>query len=278
MNELSARCIMNHKVEISIIIPAFNEEKRISECLERTLNYCLDKHSDFEIIIAEDGSDDNTVKIIEDFIQKDERIKLITFKERLGKGGAVANAMLTAKKKYVGFMDADLSADPFEFQRLFEEIANFDVVIGSRLLRGNLPSIKRPSYRTLFSYMYSKLFRFLFKIPIYDPQCGFKLFHKEVVPDLFMKIKTTRFAFDSEVVVKAYNIGLRIKEVPIIWRHEKASKISVLTQIKEMGQDLLSVWYESYVLYQQNSRVYSQKKGSRKTRILFWFLSLYKKP
>jgi len=118
----------------------------------------------------------------------------------------------------------------------------------------------------------------LFKIPIHDPQCGFKLFRQEVIPDLFMKIKTTRFAFDSEVVVNAYNIGLRIKEVPIIWRHEKASKISVITQIKEMGQDLLSVWYESYVLYQQNSGVYPEKKGSRKTRVLFWFLSLYKKP
>ena len=164
---------MNHKVEISIIIPAFNEEKTISECLKRTFNYCLDKHSDFEIIIAEDGSDDNTVKIIEDFTQKDERIKLISIKERLGKGGAIANAMLTAKKKYVAFMDADLSADPFEFQRLFEEITNFDVVIGSRLLRGNLSSVKRPAYRTLFSHLYSMLFRFLFKIPIHDPQCGF---------------------------------------------------------------------------------------------------------
>ena len=268
---------MNHKVEISIIIPAFNEEKTISECLKRTLSYCLDKHSDFEIIIAEDGSDDNTVKIIEDFTQKDERIKLISIKERLGKGGAIANAMLTAKKKYVAFMDADLSADPFEFQRLFEEITNFDIVIGSRLLRGNLSSVKRPVYRTLFSYLYSMLFRFLFKIPIHDPQCGFKLFRQEVIPDLFMKIKTTRFAFDSEVVVNAYNIGLRIKEVPIIWRHEKASKISVITQIKELGQDLLSVWYESYILYQQNSGVYPEKKGSRKTRVLFWFLSLYKK-
>ena len=268
---------MDNKVEISIVIPAFNEEKIISECLKRTFSYCLDKHSDFEIIIAEDGSDDNTVKIVEDFIQKDERLKLISIKDRLGKGGAIANAMLTAKKKYVAFMDADLSADPFEFQRLFEEVDNFDVIIGSRILRGNLSAVERPSYRTFFSYMYSKLFRFLFKIPIHDPQCGFKLFRKEVIPDLFTEIKTTRFAFDSEVVVKAHNIGLRIKEVPIIWRHEKASKISVFRQIKEMGQDLLSVWYESYALYQKNT-AYPEKKGSRKTRVLFWFLSLYKKP
>lgn len=263
---------------ISIIIPAYNEEKRITKCLKRTLDYCKNQQWEFEIIIAEDGSADNTIKIIQDFHMKDNRIKILSFKNRLGKGAAIRNAMLTAEKKYVGFMDADLATDPSEFNRLLEFIGDYDMVIGSRLIRDHLPSIKRPMYRTIFSHLYSKFFRMLFRISIYDPQCGFKLFRKEIVEKLFAEINTTGFAFDSEVVIKAFSLGLKVKEVPIIWNHDSASKISVMRQIKEMGNDLVSIWYESHMLWLQNKTTYPQKQGSLKARLLFTILSLYKKP
>lgn len=267
-----------YKINISIVIPAYNEEKRIKKCLDRTIEYCISQQWDFEIIVAEDGSKDNTVKIIQDVVQRDKRVKLLSSKNRLGKGGAIRNAILTAEKEFVGFMDADLSADPSEFQRLLLIMSDFDVVIGSRMVRDNLPPIKRPLYRTLFSHLYSKFFRILFRIPIYDPQCGFKLFRKEIIQKLFHEIKTTGFAFDSEVVVKAFSLGLKVKEVPIVWSHDAASKISVMHQVKAMGQDLLSIWYESHTLWLQNKTVYPQKKGSVIARLLFSFLSLYKKP
>ena len=263
--------------EISIIIPAYNEEKRITNCLRRTIQFCQDNQFDFEIIIAEDGSDDNTIKIVKDFQRKYENIKLISFKERLGKGGAISNAMLQASKKFVGFMDADMSADPYEFLRLLEAIDDCDIVIGSRILRGELEPIKRPFIRTMFSYFYSKFFRILFRIPIYDPQCGFKLFRKEIVSEIFKEIHTTRFAFDSEIIVKSHILGFRIKEIPINWKHDNISKVSVLQQIKEMSQDLFSVWYETHTLWLQNKKVYPQKKGSRKAGILYWILSRRKK-
>lgn len=267
-----------NKTDVSIIIPAYNEEKRITKCLERTLEYCLSQNWDFEIIVAEDGSKDNTVKIVLDVAQRDKRIKLLSAKNRLGKGGAIRNAILKAEKKFIGFMDADLSADPSEFQRLLSCINDYDVVIGSRMMRGSLPPIKRPMYRSLFSHLYSKFFRTLFRIPIYDPQCGFKLFKKEIVQKLFNEIKTTGFAFDSEVVVKAFSLGLKVKEIPIIWSHDAASKINVTHQIQAMGQDLLSIWYESHMLWLQNKTVYPQKKGSLIARLLFSVLSIYKKP
>jgi len=268
---------MNSQVSISIIIPAYNEEKRILKCLERTLEYFKSQQWNFEIIIAEDGSTDNTVKVVQEFRRKDNRIKLLSFKNRLGKGGAIKNAIFNAEKEFVCFMDSDLAADPSEFKRLLPYGNDYDVVIGSRLLRGNLPPITRPLYRELFSYMYSKFFRILFRNPIHDPQCGFKLFRKEIVPELFNEIHITQFAFDSEIIVKAYSLGYKIKEVPIIWSHESASKISVSRQIKEMGRDLLSIWYESHVLWLQNKMVYPQKKGTLIGRLLFSFLSLYKK-
>jgi len=268
---------MNSRLEISIIIPAHNEEKRIQKCLKRIIEYCTQKQYDFEIIITEDGSTDNTVEIVKDFQQKCDKIKLISFKERLGKGRAITQAMFTATKKNVGFMDADLATDPSEFEKLLDEITNNDIVIGSRIIRGTLPPIKRPFYRTIFSHLYSKFFRMLFRIQIYDPQCGFKLFRQEVIPKLFNEIHTTRFAFDSEIIVKACSLGLKIKEVPINWDHQAASKIRVITQIKEMGSDLLSIWYEFHSLWLQNKKVYPQKKASLKGRLLFRFLSLYKK-
>lgn len=246
--------------------------------MERTLEYCIDQQWDFEIIVAEDGSTDNTVAIVQDFCSKDSRVKLFSFKDRLGKGGAIRNAILTAKKDYAAFMDADLSADPSEFQRLLRYINEYDMVIGSRKIRDSLPPIKIPIHRKIFSDAYSKFFRALFRIPIYDPQCGFKLFKRQIIQKLFQEINSTGFAFDSEIVVKAHSLGLKVKEVAIIWSHDAASKISVIKQVKEMGEDLLSIWYESHSLWLQHKPVYPQKKGSLKAKLLFMILSLYKKP
>ena len=107
---------MRYQLKISIIIPAYNEEKRIPRCLERVLSYCKEKDWDLEVIIAEDGSTDDTVKIVKDFASHDNRIKLLSFTERLGKGGAIKNAMFHATKDYVCFVDVDLSADISELE------------------------------------------------------------------------------------------------------------------------------------------------------------------
>ena len=95
--------------------------------------------------------------------------------------------------------------------------------------------VRRPIYRTLLSYLYSKAFRVLFRMSVYDPQCGIKLFRSEVIPKLFGEIDISGFAFDSELIVKAYSLGLRVREVPIIWIHGAESTLSVLTEIRSMG-------------------------------------------
>ena len=107
-------------LKISIIIPAYNEEKRIRKCLTRTLQYCTEQQWDFEILVAVDGSVDNTAKIVDDFHSEDNRIKLISLKDRMGKGGALMNATRKASGRYIAYMDADLSADPSEIQRLLQ--------------------------------------------------------------------------------------------------------------------------------------------------------------
>jgi len=262
---------------ISIIIPAYNEEKRIPRCLERVLDYCNIQKWNFEVLVAEDGSSDNTVKIVKEFSKKDSRIKLLSFKERLGKGGAIKNAMFQAKNELVCFIDVDLSADIVELERLIPFTDDYDIVIGSRILRGNLPPIKGPIHRKFFSSLYSRLFRFLFRMPLHDSQCGFKLFKTKIVDRLFKEIHTSGFAFDTEVLVKAYWLDHKIKEVPVIWNFDKSSKISVVQQVREMGNSLLQIWFESHLLWLQNQSTYPQKRGSIQARLTFSILSLFMK-
>jgi len=243
---------VSSQLKITIIIPAYNEENRIPRCLKRVLEYCNEREWDYEVLVAEDGSTDNTVKIVRDFASNDNRIKLLSFTERLGKGGAIKNAMLQATKDYVCFMDVDLSADVSELERLIPYVNDYDIIIGSRKLRGNLPPIETPAHRKILSSFYSWFFRFLFKMSIHDPQCGFKLFKTNIVSKLFKEIHTTGFAFDSEVLVKANWLGLKIKEVPIIWKHDPDSKINVFKQIRQMSNSLLQIWNEYRVLRKRN--------------------------
>ena len=227
--------------ELSVVVPAFNEDKTIERCINEIVQFCTDQNFDYEIIIAEDGSTDGTVDIITRLSTANSRIKILSSRKNLGKGKAVQNGMLHATKNYVGFMDADLSASPKEFLRCINYIHDYDLVIGSRILRDDLGHIQRPFSRTLFSHLYSFLFRILFNIPIKDTQCGFKLFNKQIIPKLLSRSIISGFAFDTEIIVSAYKQNLKIKEVAIEWSHDNASKINILKQIYYMGRDIIKI-------------------------------------
>jgi len=176
--------------------------------------------------------------------------------------------------EYLAYMDSDLAADPSELERLFEHINEHDMVIGSRILRGDLGPIERPAYRSLFSHLYSRLFRTLFRMPVRDPQCGFKLFKKDLIPRLFGELSTMGFAFDTELIVRAFSQNLSIKEIPIVWVHGKSSKLNLLAEIRKMAVDLFSIWYHCHLSWQNHEICYPQKKGSIFGKILFDLLSL----
>jgi glycosyltransferase involved in cell wall biosynthesis len=226
---------------ISIIIPAYNEELRIEKGLIRTISFCNFAEWDYEIIIAAEGSKDKTVQVIQERVSDIYQVKVITGEKRLGKGGSIKNATRFASKDFLAYMDADLSADPSEFSRLLVHAQDCDIVIGSRILRGDLSPVRRPISRALFSHLYSASFRLLFGSSIRDPQCGFKIFRREFAETLFKYVKTNGFAFDTEVLARAIKLGGRIKEVPIVWRHEVYSKINIPEQVILMGRDLLSI-------------------------------------
>jgi glycosyltransferase AglD len=249
----------NHS--ISIIIPIFNEEKRIAECIERTVDY-LDNHTnwDFEIVVANDGSNDKTAEILESLSRLHNSIRILSWAIRVGKGLSIKKAAYSCNKQYIGYMDADLAADPCEFERLIKFIDDYDIVIGSRLIRDGLPPIDRPMYRTFLSNGYSFLFRSLFRVPVSDPQCGFKLFKKQALLDLCNHVYNNAYVFDSELVVKAVMLGYRVREVPINWRHIAGSKIHSANQIISMGKDLFSLWYNIHAGHSQLKRTFERER------------------
>jgi dolichyl-phosphate beta-glucosyltransferase len=239
------------------------------------LAYLNEKRWDCELIVVEDGSTDRTCSIVNDFNSHDKRVKLLSLPTHLGKGGSIASAALfTATKEFVTYMDVDLAAEPPELERLLDSIDGYDIVIGSRILRGNLPPIKRPIHRSVFSHLYSKLFRTLFRIPVYDPQCGFKLFRADITEKLLNEINIAGFAFDTDIIVKAWYLGLRIKEVPINWTHGKSSTLNVVTEIRSMALDLFSIWYDYHLIWKKKGKSYPQKRGSIWGKALFALLSI----
>lgn len=243
---------------ISLIIPIFNEEKRLKKGIDRILECCIQQSWDFEIIIVEDGSTDRSVEIVEEYCSKEKRVKLLSLDKRYGKGGSLLYAMKQCKKDNIGYLDIDLSADPSEFTRLIPFAKEFDLVIGSRIVRGGLNPIHRPLVRKCLSKMYSLYFGCLFNMRIRDTQCGFKLFRREPILPIISSIQTNGFAFDTEFLVKSFLHGLNIKEVPINWHHENNSRLNVNKAIYNMSRDLLKIWMNTIILQVKDTDIHSK--------------------
>lgn len=225
--------------ELSIIVPSYKEEHRIKKNIQKTYDYCNKILQKFEIIIIDDGSKDNTKKIISELQKKlNKKNKEIKFKElpkNQGKGFAIKTGFYLAKYKTALFMDADLSTPLFEinnFLKMFYDPKNtFDIIIGSRDLKTSNIKIKQPLIRRIISKSIKKLSKIVVPINIEDTQCGFKMFNiksKEIVK----KIKTKRFAFDMEILYLAKLNKLKTKEKGVTWKNTIDSKVRTIDGVK----------------------------------------------
>lgn len=262
-----------HPLSITIIIPAYNEENRIAPCLERLKTFCRNKKWDYEIVVVEDSSNDDTASIVDGYHRLNERITLMTLPTRLGKGGSIACAALQSITEYTAYMDVDLAADVTQLEHMLKSIDSHDIVIGSRILRGNLPPIKRPLYRSVLSFLYSRAFATLFGIPIYDPQCGIKIFKTPVLSKLLKNIMVSGFAFDTDLIVAAHSMSMSVQEIPVEWIHQESSKVEVFSEIKTMGLDLLSIWYNYHIKWKNGDPCYPQKRETFFGKCLFALLT-----
>jgi dolichyl-phosphate beta-glucosyltransferase len=231
---------------ISIIIPAYNEEKRITESLKRVANYMNEKGWEYEIIVVDDGSTDQTLAVVDGARPKIRHIKLISYPTNMGKGFAVRIGVLESKGDIVLISDADLSTPIEEIEKLLPFIdiskgGKCAVAIGSRALPESQIIIKQPLWRQFMGKVFNKIVRILVINDFVDTQCGFKLFDGESARRIFALAKVNRFAFDVEILLIAKKLGFFIKEVPVKWLNSEQSKVSPVLDSLRMLKDLIKI-------------------------------------
>jgi len=202
-------------MKLSVIIPAYNEEKRLPKTLKETDEYLRNQNYDYEIIVVNDGSKDGTAKVVKDLQSQIINLRLIDRKENKGKGYSVKEGMLSAQGEYRIFMDADNSTTIDQIEKMwpwFEK--GYEIVIGSRSIKGAILDPPQPFYRRLVGEFFKYVRMIICDLwYLKDTQCGFKCFKKEVVDVIFPKLKIERFAFDVEILLLAKMHGFKINSL-----------------------------------------------------------------
>ena len=228
------------QVFLSVVIPAYNEEARISATLERVISYLEGRSYSWEVLVADDGSSDGTARLVAEMAATRPNLRLMSLSHR-GKGWAVKNAMLAAKGEYRVLCDADLSVPIEQVERLLPpKVEGVDIALGSRAVK-SAQRIGEPSRRHLMGRIYNALVRTIAVGGIQDTQCGFKCYRGEVVPSLFQRQTMDGFAFDVEVLFLAGKDGLTLREIPVDWYYRENSKVRAFRDSMAMTLDLLKI-------------------------------------
>lgn len=210
---------------ISLIIPTFNEEKRLGNSLEKLADFLNSFEIEVEVLIADDGSSDKTLDIASDFQNKFKNLKIFNL-EHKGKGWAVNQGFKNATGEVVVFTDADFSTPITEIEKLISKInEGFDVVVGSRAIDRSLIKVHQNFFRENIGRAANLLIQLLAVRGIKDTQCGFKAFRKSTTEKVFEKQKVWGFAFDVELLFLARKANLKIAEVGVLWFNDPHSTV-----------------------------------------------------
>jgi glycosyltransferase involved in cell wall biosynthesis len=225
---------------LSIIIPAYNEENRLLDSLEQVFTFLEAQSYTYEVLVVENGSQDCTLQIAQDFALSNSHLKVIQSTER-GKGLAVRLGMLEASGEYRFMCDADFSMPVSEINRFLPPtLTDFGIAIASREAQGAI-RYNEPQYRHFVGRVYNTLIRLLALPGLQDTQCGFKCFRGDVAEDLFTKQTLIGWSFDVEILFIAQQFGYKIIELPISWYFNSDSKIRVVHDSINMGVDLIKI-------------------------------------
>jgi len=227
--------------ELSIVIPAYNEERRLPRTLERIRDYLSDKKMNAEIIVVNDGSRDATPKLVQQWSEQWPAVRLVSNPGNRGKGYSVRHGMLEARGRLAIFTDADLSAPIEEAEKLLAALADADVAIGSRALDRSLIAVHESRFRELAGILFNLIVRGMTGVHFQDTQCGFKAFALERCKIIFEQQRIEGFGFDPEILFLAKRHGLRVVEIPVRWAHDPATKVHLLRDSVRMFTDLLRI-------------------------------------
>lgn len=223
---------------LSIVIPAYNESLRLPHTLGRCVAFLDAWGETWEILVVDDGSTDDTAAIVERHHARDARIRLLRGAHG-GKGAAVRRGMLNANGRWRLFADADLSVDVSDLPKFFAAPA--DVAIASREAPG-AQRLDEPFARHLIGRIFNYCVRLLVVPGVQDTQCGFKVFSAAAADALFPATRIDGFAFDVELLFLARRSGLRIREVPIVFRHVRGSRVQLQSGLAAFRQLLAIRW------------------------------------
>jgi len=228
---------------LSIVIPAFNEARRLGHTLELVRAWGMRTGRSVELIVVDDGSTDTTAEIVHQHAAEPPAVQLLTNPVNRGKGYSVARGMLAARGARVLMCDADLSTPIEDVEKLLPHLVRggYDVAIGSRSLKGSDVRVHQPWYREMMGKVFNKIVRLFTLRGFVDTQCGFKLFRAPVAREVFGKQRIERFSFDVEALYLAKKAGYRIVEVPVTWYNSPRSRVSLASDPLQMFLDVIRI-------------------------------------
>jgi glycosyltransferase involved in cell wall biosynthesis len=250
------------KEKLSILIPVHNEEAKIAHNLKEIKETLDTLGCDYEIIAIDDGSTDNSYKVLKELEGKIPNFIIKRNSKNFGKGRALKKAFKYAKGDLIVWLDADLDLHPFQIKTLYDIMVldSADMVIGSKMHPNS--KVNYPFHRRIISLGYYLLIRIIFNLPCHDTQTGLKLFRREVLDEVFPRILVKRFAFDLEVLVNACHLGFKLTEAPIVLlEHRRKYKTVGLNSISTTFWDTMAIWYRMYILRYYDRIDYHRRKG-----------------
>ena len=234
-------------LDLSVVIPAYNEERRLPKAIEQIGSYLGAHTLRSEILVVDDGSTDATPKLIEEYRGKYPGMRLISNGRNHGKGFSVRHGVLEARGEIALFTDADLSTPIEEADKLLRPLREegYDAAIGSRALDRSLIQVHQSVFREQAGTLFNRSVRAIAGIKFSDTQCGFKAFRRESTRIIFEQQRIEGFGFDPEILFLAKRHGLRVAEVPVRWSHDAGSKVHVVEDGLRMLADLLVIRWNS---------------------------------
>jgi dolichyl-phosphate beta-glucosyltransferase len=213
----------------SVVIPAFNEARRLPRYLAEIVVYFDGRNESYEVLVADDGSTDGTAEAVAAIVRAHPTVRVLRHERNEGKGAAVRRGMLAARGEYRLFTDADGATPILELKRLEAALmAGAQIAIGSRALPDPSVLVVARLHRVLSGRAFSWIVRRLGLPGVIDSQCGFKVFTARAAADLFGRLRTSGFGFDVELLLLAQAAGYRVTEVPVNWTDQPGSKVRVL--------------------------------------------------
>ena len=231
--------------ELSIIIPAYNEELRLPATLSSIAAYTRSSKRNIEVIVVDDGARDKTVAVAEQFRNEIPSLRVVSNGENRGKGYSVRHGMQEARGEIVLFTDADLSAPIEEVEKLLPAMKTNDVAIGSRAMDRSQITVHESPFREFAGIIFNKIVRLILWLPFVDTQCGFKAFRREPCKIIFEQQTIERFGFDPELLYLARHHGLRSVEISVRWGHSPATKVSMMRDSMMMFVDVFVIRWNS---------------------------------